>query len=305
MAEEIIEIVGDLVTLKTVETVRHIKLEQLMPHLVQKTPVTIPVLPRTARFVHYDDTQPNKRVLYVLAELPPAVRTITKANKGSGNKRKYSLAFPWTYFWFVAINEGMSKHYTIQQYKCFHSKEQFTGEKWPGEFYRAFCPNLSDDGTICFGSTGGPLTSIDQQIDYIVNSWYLTEFNDHLDGGFPWPFGGRNFKNWVEQTAVNGPNVWRDIPEWSKVAKYSIENLLGAGIARATTIMSDIVIPEIPAPMTFGRASEWLAGLTSQNRGRLKIALANMAEDQPDTIEIPADLIMGAVEVLDDGGIAV
>lgn len=304
MPEEIIEIIGDLVQVKTVTVERQIKLEELLPHLVQKTPVTLPVLPRTARFVHYDDTQPNKRVLYVLAELPPAVRTIVKQNsRGATNKRKYTLAFPWTYFWFVAVSEGLQKHFTISQYKCFHAKDQFTSEKWPGEFFRAFCPNLSQDGTICFGSTGGPLTSIDQQIDYIVNSWYLSEFNDHLDGEFPWPFGGRNFKNWVQQTATNGPNVWKDIPEWTKVSKYSLEQLLGAGVARATSIVSDIVIPEIPAPMTFGRAEEWVKGLTKLNRGRLKVALTNLGAEEPDAIEVPEELTN--VEVLDDGGVAV
>jgi hypothetical protein len=304
MTNQILEIEGDLVKVTERKVIKQIKLESLMPHLVRKDPVTFPVLPASARFVHFDPTTPNMNKLYILAEIPPGIRTITKENKNAVNKRRYRLAFPWTYFWFTAVQEGgLTRNYTITDYRCFHARQRFEGP--PGEFYVAFCPNVyKDNATICFGSTGAPPGPIDQQIDHIVNNWYVSEFNDHLDRtDMAWPFGGNSFKNWVDRTATDGPSAWKNFPEWDSGIrkKFTITDLIGQGVVRITQMTGELVIPEIPTPMTFGRAEEWWRGLSPVNRGRLKVAMGNLIEDDPDSIEMPPAI----VEVTDDGGVPV
>lgn len=301
---EILEIQGDEVVVRRTEVLRKMKLAQLMPHLVQRAPVTLPNLPRTAVFAHYDESQPNKKIVYFLSEIAPGIKTITKENKLSGhNKRRYRLAMPWTYFWFVAVQEGTRTNFTITDYRCFHSRKQYK-DVATSEFFVAFCPNIyKDNGTICFGSTGAPVDTVDKQIDYIVNTWYTTEFNDHLDrSDMMWPFGGNSFKNWVERTSSDGTNAWLDFPEWNSTRKkFTIADLLGAGVARTDKMTSDVSIPEIPVPMTFGRAEEWLKSISPVNRGRLKIALGNMLAEDDDAIEMSVE----PLEVTDDGGIPV
>lgn len=302
MTKELV-IQGGLVQEREVTILRQIPLEKLTPHLVQVKPVTIPVLPRTSVFVHTEETA-TRKVVYFLCETPAGIRNITKENKAGGNKRRYRLAFPWTYFFVSAVAEGVNlDRFAITNWKAFHSRVQFNG--LPGEFYVAFLPNIyKDTGEICFGSAGGPLGSLADQVDHIVNNFYVTEFNDHLDrNDMVFPFGGNSFKGWVDATNDRGASAWKDFPEWDTGVrkKFTLPDLLGAGVARSEKIEGTTVIPEIPSPMTFGRAEEWWRTITPQDRGRLKIALGNIVEDDPDAIDTPIEIM----EVADDGGVPV
>lgn len=293
---------NDLVQIIEETVTRQIPLQKLFPHLVQKVPVTIPVLPRTSRFVHLDESQPNKKVINFLCEVPAGVKTITKENKDKYNKRRYRLSFPWTYFFITAVAEGAAERFVVTNWKCFHSRKEFDG--LPGEFYVAFLPNIyKETGEICFGSAGGPPGSLADQIDFIVNNFYITEFNDHLDRShMVWPFNGTSFKNWVDATEAKGASAWRDFPEWTSGTrqKFTLHDLLGgANVARSERIEGGTAIPEIPSPMTFGRAEEWIRNIAPQDRGRLKIALGNVVEDDPNAVEAPVEI----AEVTDDGGV--
>lgn len=297
MSQKVV-IQGELVSIINEEIVRQLPLADFSANLVQKVPVTIPLLPRTAVFAHWDETNPNEKRLYILAELPPGIRTIIK-QRGTEN-RKYKLAFPWTYFWFVAVQSGA--RWSITTYKCFHAREQFSSLEQP--LTVAFCHNVyRDTGDICFGSAGAPANqSIANQVDWLVNNWYQTRFNADLEGQMRYPFGGTSYKAWVDQTASDG-NCWRDFPEWTNGVRHqlTVTQLIGAGVARATRIIADYAIPEIPAPMTFGRAEEWLRSLTAENRGRLRVALNNIGADNPDAIVDP--IREENVPVEDDGGL--
>lgn len=301
-----LEIQGELVQVVERQVVRQIKLQDLMPHMVKELPVTLPVLPRTAVFVHYDPTNPTAKRINFLCEVPAGIRTITKENKTGGNKRRYKLAFPWTYFWITAVSQGTKlDSFVIDNYKALHSRNRFTKVEG-SEFYVAFLPNIySVSGEICFGSTGAPVGSLADQVDDIVNNFYLTEFNDHLDRtDMVWPYGGSNFKNWVEATEVKGAAAYKTFPEWDNGArtKFTMADLIGTSSKlRTERIEGSVVIPEIPSPMTFGRAEEWFKNLSKQDRGRLKIAMENLVEDDPDAIEMP----QAVAEVADDGGIPV
>lgn len=298
-----LEIQGDEVRIVETQVVRKAALKDLMPHLVQRPPISIPNLPRTAVFVHWDEQNPMRKVMYLLAELNPGVRTITKGYGGS--KRKYRLAFPWTYFWFVCVNEGT--RWAITNYKAFHTPKQYNGQV-SAELFTAFCPNINRErADICFGSTGAPPGPIDTQIDWIVNNWYVTEFNDHLDAEMTYPFNGRNFKNWVDETAKN-PACWTDFPEWTngKRKKWTVQDLLSDANLniRPEVLEAAYVIPEIKVPLTFGYAEEWLKEKVPNptDRYRLLKSLEVLVKENPGFVEEPvADF--DTTGALDDGGI--
>ncbi len=301
-----LEIQGELVQLVERNVVRQMKLQEFMPHLVKELPVTLPTLPLSARFVHYDPTNPIAKIINVLCEVPAGIRTITKDNTHNGSKRRYKLAFPWTYFWMTAVSQGTRMDsFVLNNYKCFHARERYT--KPPGELFVAFLPNIyAESGEICFGNTAETVGSLADQIDGIVNNFFVTEFNDHLDGSeMVFPFGGSNFKNWVDATEQYGASAWKRFPEWESGVrtKFTIEDLIeGSTKLRTTDIKSSIVIPEIPAPMTFGLAEEWLMNLTSQQRGRLKVAMANIKDENPEAIDETPQVV---TEVTEDGGVPV
>lgn len=295
-----LEIQGDEVQVVETQVVRKIALKDLMPHLVQRPPITIANLPRTAVFVHWDETNPIRRVMYLLCEMSPGVRTITKGYGGS--KRKYRLAFPWTYFWFVCVNEGT--RWAITNYKAFHAPKRYNGPK--SELWTAFCPNINHQrADICFGSTGAPPGPIDEQIDWIVNNWYVTEFNDHLDGEMTYPFGGRNFKNWVDKTTEN-PACWTDFPEWKNGARkqWTVEAVVQASANIRPEIMEAVyAIPEIKTPLTFGSADEWLREKVpnATDRWRLLKSLESSVKENPTFVEEPT--LTPLTGALEDGGI--
>lgn len=301
-----LEIQGELVQVVETQVVRQIKLQDFMPLMVKEMPVTLPVLPRTAVFVHYDPTHPTQKRINFLCEVPAGIKTITKDNKHIGSKRRYRLSFPWTYFWITAVSQGARlDSFAIDNYKCLHSREKFS--KLPGEFRVAFLPNIyHDSGEICFGATGAPVGSLADQVDDIVNSFYLTEFNDDLDRSeMVWPFGGNNLKNWVEATEKMGTAAYKNMPEWDNSArrKFTIDDLIGsASKIRTTKIEGSVIIPEIPTPMTFGRAEEWLRNLSPQDRGRIKVAMGNLIEDEPEEFIVEPTAF---AEVADDGGVPV
>lgn len=299
MATETIEIEGELASIVQKTIVRQMPLKDLMPHLVQKVPVTVPTLPRSAVFTHWDESNPQQKKLYILAEMPPGVRTIMKHIRGTNQRRRYRLAFPWSYFWFVAVQEG-TRTWALTNYNAYHAPKKYEGMN--DDLFVAFIPNVyRQNGNICFGSAGvNPNQSIADQIDWLVNNWYVTEFNGDLDGEMVYPFGGTTFKPWVDATA-NSSNAWKDFPEWTNGArvKTNVTALLGpANQPRVTEIRAEWAIPEIESPFTFGRAEEWLASLRAIDRGRLKIALENIVAENPSAVETPPPV----VEVLDDGG---
>jgi len=301
-AVETLEIEGELATIKQTTIVRQMPLKDLMPHLVQKVPVTVPLLPRSAVFVHWDESNPQRQVLYILAEMPPGVRTITKkmrATDSGAEHRRYRLAYPWSYFWFVAVKEG-TRAFALTDYRAFHAPKKF--ESLTDDLFVAFVPNVyRQNGSICFGSAGvNPNQSIADQIDWLVNNWYGTTFNSDLDGEIVFPFGGSSFKPWVDATVASA-NCWKDFPEWTngRRIKFTVQSLLGdANQPRVTEIRAEWAIPEITTPFTFGRAEEWLRSFRAVDRGRLKIALDNMVADDPTFVETPPPV----VEVMDDGG---
>src|SRR6187431_1270427 len=302
---ERIVVQGDLVELQELRTIRQVPLNEWLQRINVTTPVTLPTIGRTQVFAHYDGTAGGVKRFFILSEIPAAIRSIEK-NIGN-SARRYRLAFPHTYIWFVAetAEDKVDRaSCAINEYRCFHARDRYNGIDT--EMVVAFVPNIYGDGRICWGATGvDPGMTLADRIDKLTNEWYLSRFNTDLDGYTHYPRGAANFRDWVIETREGGASIYRNWPEWTdpNVTKYTVRRLLEEhGV---TPTLTNIVLPnEIPAVetnMTFGRWDEWWTSLDPQQRTRAQISLGNLALDDPENLpeleETPEDSDDGGVEI--------
>lgn len=286
---QIIEIEGDLVRVieKTLRT--ETRLQDLLPHIETRVPVSLPIMPRNRTpIVHFDPRDTANMKLDIVMELPPSVRTIN-VNRHEAHR----IALPWTIFYFRArARDGNPNtlNWTFDEWACFHSQTQITS---PTQVViPAMLPNVFSDGRICFGTTGVDANQpLHDRLDEIVNTWYITNFNNigHVRPGYmPWGGAGGDYAKWVEETDRN-PNCWRDWPEWDPATPEgaaqthkTITEYMEAEMERVTPIRLDGAIPDLPLALTFGRSEEWLRGITANQRIRLRTAIELLRTDEPD-----------------------
>lgn len=306
MTQRII-IENDLVTILEETVVARSTLQDILPHMEHRVPVTL-MHPRSAIFTHWNESDPRYKTVKFLCEMTPGIKNLIKLG------RRYRLAMPYTYFVYSFSTSGdITGSWSLDDHYVYHTNERVTS--MDSRLFTAFLPNVSNDGNICFGSTGvDPGMALPDRVDRLVSDWYLTEFNNDLVGGrsHPFPFNAgidRMFRPWVDATRELGASAWTTFPEWALragedgVQSRTVREALNLGAEARVLNPATFTeaIPELRAPMTFGRSEEWLRGLTAIQRGRLRVAMENIATDEPDAIDIPTPApVNNTFE--DDGG---
>lgn len=287
---------GDLVTVVEEQVLSRARLADVLPLIENRPPITL-LHPRTAIFTYWNEQNPQAKTAKFLCELPPGIRSIVKLG------RRYRLAMPWTYFIFSFRTSGnvtSGGNWSMEDHRVFHAPERVND--YQSRLWSAFLPNVYDNANICFGSTGVPTDqSLQNRVDQLVNEWYLTEFNNDVIGGrsHPLPFNAAfptpGFRPWVDATAEHGAAAWRDFPEWNAapgtIASWTVAEALQQPDMTRTLPTITERIPELTMPATFGRTEQWLReSLTPLQRGRLRIAMQNVAQDEPETFAEPTPI---------------
>lgn len=298
---EYLEIEGDLARIIKRDVVFEAALTDVLPHIETRKPVTTPALPDNTKFVALDPTDHKSWKLSVLIELPPKVRTLTMADADWGRTANDGLAhkvsLPYTIFGFYLTSDDQGKNWQFEDYSCYFSKTTLkTGKEL---MIPALLPNVFENGRICFGNTAPALdrgASLADRLNAIVNEWYLSRFTDigHTRANYlPYGAGRRNYARWVAETEAN-PRCWENWVEFDPGDKTQEhvtpeKALLRKDTERITPVVLANGIPELPHTVTFGRAEEWLRGLTDVQRGRLERAFERIRTTTPDAIVIPDD----------------
>jgi len=308
---EFIEIEDGIARLITKTVSRQIPLAELVKYVEHIPDVTLPSIARTQVFAHQSYSVSDTKML-ILCELPPGVRSITKnIRRGTPRGlRRYRLSIPWTYFWFYASSNDLPtseiRNWSIYSTRIFSAKEQYKDINSP--MIVAPLPNLSADGEVCWGSTSVPLRqSLADQLDQKVNEWYLSDFNDDLDGNVRLPYGETSLKRWVTESRESA-NSWRNWPEWEDARRQvTVKSLLehaGVETPFAEKFISDGFIPPANMPLTYGAWDEWWALVNSAQRLRALRSLENLIQDMPDFA--PEEIFEeDSIADNDDGGVAV
>jgi hypothetical protein len=292
-----LEVEGGLARLVTRQVHYEVPLADLAPDLMITKPVTLPTLGRSQVFAHFDGSNPANKKLFCLAEIGPGIKNIRKVD------RRYRLAMPWTYLWFVATTDQdiESNAWALETYHCYHARERHNG--LDTQMIVARLPNVYGNGRICWGATGAsPMLSLADRIDEHANNWYLSPFNRDLDGEVPLPYGEQTFRRWVEESQAD-PNCWQRWPEWTNTTpKITVRQLLAQhGVTPAVEeITLPRYIPNRTGEYTFGQWEDWFQhNVTPEQRARARVALENMRADNIENVpDLPPDPD-------DDGGVPV
>lgn len=289
---EIIEIEGGLVRRKNVTVVAEQRLEDILPFMERRMPVTALGLPDNLVAIHYDEQDPTNRKIELLIQLPPKVRTLPLARQAVHPK----VAIPWTIFHFslhAFTDNPTGADWVFDYYRCFFARQ--SGQHLDQTIIPALLPNVFESGEICFGTTAAhAAATIGERINQIVNDWYLSNFNNigHTRRNYL-PWHSHDFSRWVEETERN-PRCWEDWPEWNAddntQQKFVLRDIFAPDIdVKATLVLPD-GIPDIPVTPTFGTAEDWLRQLRPDQRYRLRVGLDNIAAEDPDAIQAPVEV---------------
>lgn len=286
---QIVQIEGDLIRVLETTLIREARLEDALPFIETKKPVVIGMLPKSALFAYWDESDAMNRRVQLLCEQPPGVRTTIWGN------RKFVLSIPWTYYLFDFRVKGTpdAKHpWVMYNSRVFWAKEQVVDMN--SELRTALVPNCDETGGICWGSTGiqGNLP-LGVRVDRTIADFYASVFTHSNGAGSPWQSetGRDNWAKWDHESKKD-PSAFMKFPEWEHekstiMKRYTVAEVLGSYHDRTAPIQVESAIPEMITPMTFGRSEEWLKGITAVDRHRLFVALTNMQADEPATMEAP------------------
>lgn len=292
-----IEIHDDMVEIFDKNPVRTVTLDDFIRSVETKSAIDSPRLPKTIAFMRQDESNQHGRIIQILTELEPAVRSLRMRN------RRFRLSLPWTYFLYTfttaqAIRQANT--WQMGQVRVFWAQEQATN--YESVLRTALIANCDHQGIICYGNTGVPVTlPLMTRIDRLTNEFYSTTFMHDSGTGAPWSSeeGNTLWARW-ERESANDAGAWRRFPEWDEsigdigdnrghMQRYTVQDLMGSTQLVPNPIIEG-VIPELPAnQVTFGAAEEWLRRpeIGPVNRHRLLIALQNQHAEDPAFIEAP------------------
>lgn len=287
-----IEIEGGLARIVDKVLVQELPLADAMPLIENRPPVTLPVLPKNhVVSAYWDESDPASKTLELLVSIDPATRLLPYdvANRYGDECR---VALPYTVFHFRLIANQpnpQGRHWTFDSTRVFFAREN--PKNLDQQVIAALLPNVYSDGRICFGNTAVPVDQpLSDRVDQLVNEWYLSEFADHHVREYPWPWAkrtGRGYRKWVTESARD-PRCWTQWPEWdlndTHQQHWRLGDLFGQPIHNTDAMTVIGAIPQLPEQPTFGRAEQWLNGLTPTQRFRLRTALANIEAEAPETI---------------------
>lgn len=309
---EIIEIENGIARVINKNIVRQVPLNEVLRRIEKVPEITLPTIARSQVFAHLKTRERGETAMYILCELQPAVRNITKNVRRGYPRglRRYRLSMPWTYFWFQAFTSdsvtsgNRSQRWAVHSTRVYFARDQY--KDIDSSMIVASLPNLDSIGEVCWGSTATNINqSLADQLDQKVNDWYLSDFNDDLDSHVHLPYGERNYLRWVTESREN-INSWRNWPEFSETdRRVTVRSLLasvGEEISDAERFTGGgFITPIANLPMTFGRWEEWWQTIPSAERLRALRAGENIRVDEPDTFEEDDDI--PEIEEVDDGGV--
>lgn len=292
---QIIQIEGELVRILDTNIIREARLDEVMPHLEHRPPLAIGPIPKTAKFMYWDESNARARRAQFLCELPPARRTVPYNNNPS------VISIPWTYFLFDFRTAGPpSEGNTVWEHtnsRIFWARQEVVN--YDSQLRTALVPNCDGMGGICYGGTGVPAgLPLNVRVDRLVAEFYATNFTHDSGAGAPWQSqtGSHSWARWIRESE-NDPEAWNRFPEWENngrvgrggMATYTVRQAMGSVHDRTQPIQLIGAIPAMTTPFTFGRAEEWLRsealGATEEERRiyrhRLLVALQNLHAEDP------------------------
>lgn len=296
MPDQVI-IEGDAVRLVRTQVIHETLLNNLVPHLFTREPVTLPLLPRNpVRFLSFNPDAQNG-----LAVLETKPRRTTMQVRHSGDTRqtrdasraehdgiaRFNVALPFQYFAYnlriTPRRDGTLENFTIVDSYLFWSPTAITSPN--DRLWIAQCPNVNGSGGICWGSTRSDPTSLANRLDDLTNNFWTTVFNEDL--GHRTPFG-TSMTEWEEHSdglsphlnwpmfRTPGPFAWSELPDRVGHHPRSVADL----------DPSFVELPELPEAFSLARAHEWLNSLPENTLRRLTLALdTRRAEAEPIEVE--------------------
>lgn len=290
---EIIQIEGDLVRVYNQEMMREARLQDLLPHIESRPPITIGPLPTSARFVHWDESDARRKRVQMICEQMPGNKTTRYGN------RRYVISVPWTYWVLDFTTAGnpldTNAAWQMTNSRIYWARERITSLQ--SEVRRALIPNCDTLGGICYGNTGVPANlPLDVRVDRLISEFWQTEFTHDSGTGSPWQSetNTSSWARWDRESRAN-PNAWTLFPEWDetvgtdgrgKMPSMTMMSQLGRH-ERAVAVNVEGAIRDLPRPMTFMRAEEWAQQYTPVERHRLFVALQNLHADDPAAMTPP------------------
>jgi hypothetical protein len=291
-----IEIQNGLVSLVDRTVQYQVPMEQWLDKIEKRNPLFTPTLPLGTRSVYWDQTDLNNQKFVVLVEQQPQI--IRMDFLGT----IHTLSIPYTRFFFYCTtnNPANTLSWHMVDYRVFWSNKQYN-DPAARDMIPAMLPNVYGDGRICFGSTGANAEqSLAQRINQTANEFYVSMFNRDLT--IRRPNGSRSWTPW-ERMTVKDPTGWMKWTDWNSNSGqrfHSMDGLvadLGIGhsvmAARLEPMISADPIPEVPMGATFGRISEWLDGMTTDQRARLAYSIDRDRSMHNDRYELDAVLATG------------
>jgi hypothetical protein len=293
MSEQLI-IEGDIVRQIRTEIISEAPLQSLAPFLTTKLPTTIPVLPQNpTRFLYFD---PNAKTGIIIVETKPRRHVIQMLHergdddhidypedfkrKDDDNISRFNVLLPWQYFAYTFKVELAGDSFTsfqVDRSSLFWAPEPYRTEDQL--LWVAKCPNVDEDGRICWGGTASHETSLSARIDDLTNNFFVTIFNSHL--GHTSPFD-HSLTEWEKHS--DGLLAHRDWPIWEPNLGTPVTSIAERMLQAKPTNMADldpsfVNIPPLPENFTVARAQHWIAGLDDGTRRRLLAAVARATEE--------------------------
>lgn len=305
---EIIQIEGDLVKVLQTELVREAKLVDLLPHIENRPPITIGPLPKSAIYVHWDESNAKNKRVQLICEQTPGLKNPRY------NDRRYVISVPWTYWVIDMVTAGNPHDTTVpwqmENSRIFWAREQVVN--LDSMIATAMVPNCDARGGICYGSTGVPASlPLGVRIDRLISEFWQTTFTHDSGTGSPWQSETRStsWARWDRESRAD-PNAWMKFPEWEntvepnragqgRIAQFTLRSILGSTHDRTRPVQLEGTIPDMVFPFTFGRAEEYARTWTPVDRHRMLVALQNLQADNPAAIEAPE---AGGAPAADDLG---
>lgn len=271
---------GDMVRTVTTETISQVRLEDLLPRIENRPPIFVGALPKTAKFLYYDESNPDRKRMIVLAELEPGRRSCRY------NNRRYDLSIPWTYwrYDFQAPNDARNDNWQQVNSRVFWAREEAVNLTSP--LGKALVPNCGPEGSICYGTTAIPANiPLGPRVDRLVHSFYATTFTHDSGTGSPWGHETRStsWNRWALESR-DDQHAWRRFPEWEMNDRdqgdpaigpmTTVQAVLADVTPRPTFTNIEDAIPPMDIPFTIGRAAEWFgASFTPDQRLRMRTAM--------------------------------
>ena len=273
----LIEINGGLVSIINREVAMTVPLEEWLPLIERRVPVSTPVLPTNVRALHWDETDMNHKKLMVLIEREPQIINLNM----DGTMHRISI--PWTRFFFYCSTRSSTPTaaWVLDDYRIYWSDKRYSNNI-ALDMIPALLPNVYEDARICFGSTGADAYQpLADRLDQIVNEFYVSTFNNDLT--IRRPNGWRGWANWERMTTTN-PMGWMTWPDWTTRTATSWTERCAQFVngldTRNTPMASADPIPDVPLGATFGRINEWFNEMDVHQRRRLIVTAQRWVEDE-------------------------